>query len=520
MRPVGAACALALLAAPAAAQDRVVTKYWDQLEIGWPVPQEALDRTPRPAKVRLYAAVNRGPFEQAFERAADDLVPIPGRQPGFLYTAAGDGEVEFAVQLVYADGKTAPPTDRLQPLYRVVFDTRPPSATLSPAGQYGVEWTVADENLDPAGTKLECRWVGGDPRWHPVQPPRGGWAARDRYSWAGLARDGRTLEVRVTAEDKAGHKTSSRIVRLPAAGSTGFPRDDDATPRDRDRGTPPPADRDVPGQPQIIYANNPALTLKSKLVTVTRSGVRAIHLWMKEMSDGAGGEWKHVKEYPTTIEYGAADPAVELGYTVAKDGRYGFIVIPESGAGKKDPNPRPAAPPQYLVEVDTKAPYVKVTNVTVAPGGAAGPRVEIEWEAVDPNLMTEPIVLEWASGPQAEKWFPIAEKLPNSRRYVWEVSDKQPYKFVVRARAVDKATNTATHVYDKEVNIDLDRPSATIEAVRPGPGGAAGVAPAPAPAAGGNRPTTPPAAPPSRDPAPAGPSPGLVVPSPLGPTRN
>ena len=63
-------------------------------------------------------------------------------------------------------------------------------------------------------------------------------------------------------------------------------------------------------------------------------------------------------------------------------------------------------------------------------------------------------------------------RLPNSRRYIWEVPEKTPYKFYVRVRATDKATNTGDDIYAKEVIIDLDKPSATIEYVKPAGGSA------------------------------------------------
>lgn len=479
MRRFAVFAAVALAAPAAIAQDRVPTKYWPSLEIGFPVPAEALqarDGRPKPDKLRLYAATGRGKWEQVNERSADDLQPIPDRPKGFLYTARGDGEEEFAVQLVYPDGTVSPTTEKLRPDFRIIFDTRPPAVTLLPKGRFGVEWSIQDDNLDAAQSVLEVRYAG-DTRWFPVRSPRSGWADRDSYTsanWSGLDREGRGLEVRMTARDKAGIAASSRIVRLPNTGDVGRTRDDDdlrprvgSTNVQPDRGD----GRDVPGQPQIEYSNKPSLTLRAKLNTVTRSGVKAVHLYVKELTESASGEWKYAHETKCNVEYKAADPVVPIIYNAPKDGRYGFIVIPESGAGQKEPAPRPSAPPQYLVEVDTKPPEVKLTNVLVSPG-AGGPRVEFEWKVRDPNLMREPITLEWAESKEGPwKLITDGDKLPNAGRWVWNVPDTQPYKFFVRIRAVDLATNSGTDVYPKEVNIDLDRPSATIEGVKPGGGG-------------------------------------------------
>ena len=57
---------------------------------------------------------------------------------------------------------------------------------------------------------------------------------------------------------------------------------------------------------------------------------------------------------------------------VTADGLYGFIVIPVNGADRKADDPRRTDPAQFLVEVDTKKPEVKVHTVRVSPGGATG----------------------------------------------------------------------------------------------------------------------------------------------------
>ena len=193
------------------------------------------------------------------------------------------------------------------------------------------------------------------------------------------------------------------------------------------------------------------LQVRTKLTHVTRSGISKVHLYVKDLSAGSNGEWKLEKTQTCDIKFEATDTSVEIAYVAPKDGRYGFIVIPESGVGRREAEPRASAPPQHLVEVDTVKPNVKIRTVTVSPGGTIGPRVEIEWDADDRNLMPDPIVLEYASTKDAITWTSIAEKIPNSRRYVWEVSDKTMFKLYVRARATDKATNVGEHTYDRSI---------------------------------------------------------------------
>lgn len=455
------------LCGPALAQDR--TRYSPQLDIGFPVPAEVKDLNPRPAKLRLYSSVNRGAFAQVSERGIDDLAPIAGRRPGFQYSARSDGEEEFAVQLVYADGTVNPSVEKLRTEFRVIFDTRPPAVSLASDGAATVSWNAQDENLDADAIKLECRWQNGDATWHAVPKPRAGFAARDRYTWANLARENRVLEVRVSAKDKAGHETSSRIVRLPSNGTD--PKEDVTPARGAERlpvgsGGGRLAD-DVPGQPQIIYVNRKELTVKSKLQTVTRSGVQAVHLFSKTLTGSTSGTWQSVKKQTCDIRYQEPNPSIEIPFVAPDDGRYGFIVIPESGAGNRDRDPAPNAIAQHLVEVDTKPPVVKIRKTTPSPGGTTGTKLEIEWDADDLNMMTDPVVIEYATEKTSNQWVSIAERIPNSRRYVWEVPEKTPFKIFVKVRATDKATNTGEAVTAEAVVIDLDKPSAVIEHVRP-----------------------------------------------------
>lgn len=453
---------LALVCTFAATASAQTPKYWPQHEIGFPVPQSVLDMTPRPVKLRLYAAGPNGRFERVSELPADRLQPIPNRRSGFQYTARGDGEEEFAVQLVYADGTASPNEDKLRAEFRVIFDTRPPSVNLQSLGTTGVQWNVTDENLDPAGVVLECRWASADGTWHKVASRE--FSARDEYSWKDLGRE-RTLEVRLRARDKAGHEAVSRIVRLPDPAGGGR-RDLDAFPLNAPAGSGRDLDAFPNDQTNIVYVNRRDMTVRSKLTHITRSGVSKLHLYVKDYGSGSSSEWKFDKTQPCDIRYDSGDSTVEIPFVAPKDGRYGFIVIPESGVGRREPEPRPGTPPQHLVEVDTVKPIVKIRSVNVTPGGAIGPRMEIEWDADDRNLMPDPIVLEYAADKDALTWHSIAEKIPNSRRYVWEVSDKTLFKLYVRARATDKATNVGEHVYDQPVIVDLDKPSATIDNIR------------------------------------------------------
>ena len=133
--------------------------------------------------------------------------------------------------------------------------------------------------------------------------------------------------------------------------------------------------------------------------------------------------------------------------------------------------------PSLWVVVDTTKPVVKITSVRVLPGNRS-PLVEITWEATDANLMPQPVSLEWSPDKTATKWNEIKyrlDNLPGSHmgRYTWEIPDENLWKFWIRARAVDKASNTGEAIWDKEVIVDLEQPSSTIVKVRGGNSNAA-----------------------------------------------
>jgi hypothetical protein len=455
--------------APAPAADDVI--YWPRREITFPVPVEKIQSmSPRPTKLRFYASPPRGKWEVVDERTPDALEVLDREKNrrGFRYTSPADGEYEFASQYVYAGGDEQPPRSELTAQYRVVFDTRPPVVRIAAVGRSGVEWDIRDDNLHPDGVELQVRWVGQS-KWVPRSPKS--FSSRDSYTWSDLTTR-QPLEVRILARDRAGHEGVSQVVTLPTTGSGGGL--DTGDPILRNPGGVDPAPRgttrggsgfgnpdDFPVQPQIEYANTRSLTVESRLTRVTRSGVKSANLWMNE----GKGAWHFEKSQPLDITAATIDPLVKIPYDVKADGLYGFIVIPVNGAGGKQDDPKRDDPPQFLIEVDTVRPVVKVTGHKVSPGGAVGPRVELDWTATDKNLMTEPVLIEYSE--DKLDWKPVhAGKLSNAGRYAWEVEDKNLWKFFVRVRAVDKAGNTGEALYEKEITVDTDVPAARIEKVQ------------------------------------------------------
>jgi len=441
--------------------------FWPHRTVGIPVDTERIGKLPnKPSALQLYYSVNRSAFQKGPKLPPDTMQQLDGGKRGFLFTAERDGDYEFTVQFVYPDGSTSPRTDELSPQQRIVIDATPPSVRIQPSNN-GVEWRTTDENPDTAGVSLQCKWPTS-PEWTTVTERA--FRANDNYAWK--LPPGKVLEVRVLARDRAGNEGVSPVVRIPpdAATGVGFPKGPAAD--------WPVSNPNLPA-PRIDYVNTLKFDVDYGIQRMGRSGIQAAHLFVLKSQ----GSWELVKRFPVRLMPGDKEQSLTLPYETKEEGTYGFFVLPESGAGKKADDPRKEDSPMVYVVVDTTPPYVQINGVQVKKGGARGPLVEITWKAADPNLMPQPISLEWSLDAKATKWNEIKYRLDNnltrdSGRYAWEVPDENLWKFYVRIRAVDKASNTGEHIWGQrdadgkntpaEVIVDLDTPSATINRVRGG----------------------------------------------------
>jgi len=445
--------------------------YWPHRTVGIPVNvAEIAKLSNKPTDLQLYYAVNGGAFQKGPKLGLNNMQSLDGGKKGFLFNAERDGDYEFAVQFLYSDGTANPRTDELSAQQRIIVDTTVPSVKIY-ASNNGVEWVATDENLDPRGITLQCKWPTSR-EWTNVTDRA--FRTADRFAWR--LDPGKVLEVRVLAKDKAGHETVSPVVRVPpdAATGAGFPRTSSGnTGQDwvgGGGGSSLPAAR-------IDYVNTLKFDVDYAIEQMGPSGVKAAHLFVRKNQ----GDWMLAKNQSVNLRPSDKEQSISIPYEAKEEGTYDFYVIPESGAGKRAPDPRRGDPAMLHVVVDTTAPYVQITGVQVRPGGARGALVEINWEVADPNLMPNPISLEWSLDAKASKWNEIKYRLSNTSqttgRFTWEVPDPDLWKFYVRARAVDRASNTGEHIWgqnsDKtkppqEVIVDLVNPTGGIKGVRGG----------------------------------------------------
>lgn len=465
-------------------------KYWPLAKISFPVDLAQFNQlNPKPVSIRFYAAPVNGKFTLVSNRKPSELDEIidtkdPAATPrrGFTYTAVSDGEEEFAVQYEYGDNSLTPV--KLSPQFRIKFDTRPPGVKAVASGVNGIRWQVEDDNLVRESIRVEGRYVG-NVQWEFLNT--GELKADDSFKWN--IPQGKTLEVRVYARDRAGHENRSAPIKL----GDGSGKADDRKPGGGAAPTPPGSFGDpvkspsvgktgygglddLPvNRPKIEYMNTNKLRVSSKVTHITRSGVKAAQLFVLEPTSGA--DWKAAgkKEGLTIIpDSPDADRIVSIDYEAPRDGLYGFVLQPISGAGTKQDDPRAGDTPQYLVYVDTTQPEFSIKRVAVTGGGLNGPLVEIEWDAKDTGsgFHPEPIILEYSEDGQKWKNIVAAKTTANTGRYTWEIVDKKLWKFFVRGSATDMAGNTklVTHSDDKNqmipVMVDLDKPSGNVDNIQ------------------------------------------------------
>ncbi len=457
---IGVVAGFAMMPAAQPQDDGVQPYFWPHRSIGIPVDVKRIGELPnKPTDLQLYYAVNRGAFQKGSKLPLNNMQQLEGGKRGFLFSADRDGDFEFTVQFVYSDGSVSPRADELTPQQRIVIDTTPPLVKIYPSNN-GVEWVATDDNLDARGITLQCKWPTST-EWSTVTDRA--FRATDRFAWQ--LQPGKVLEVRLLSRDRAGNEGLSPIVRIPPDGATGvgFPR-----PSAAGQEWLGGAGSNLP-QARIDYVNTLKFDVDYSIQRMGRSGIQAAHLF--SLRDQ--GKWEAVKRFPMQLNASDKEQTLSLPFEAKDDGTYGFYVIPESGAGRRAEDPKREDTPMVYVVVDTKAPYVKITGVQVKPGGTRGPLVEVTWESADPNLMPQPISLEWSPDKSATKWNEMKYRLDNNLtkttgRFTWEVPDEKVWKFWVRARSVDKASNTGEFIWPQEVMVDLEQPSASIERVRGG----------------------------------------------------
>jgi hypothetical protein len=154
---------------------------------------------------------------------------------------------------------------------------------------------------------------------------------------------------------------------------------------------------------------------------------------------------------------------------------YGFIVAVKSKAGLARPAPKSGEPPQVRVELDATVPQAQLFGPVPDPNQPNS--LVLSWSAVDRNLASDAITLEWAERKEGP-WTLIADKLPNASAsgtlppqvtgsYVWQLPERMPSRVFLKLTVRDNAANIAEAKADKPVLIDLSVPETRSVVVSP-----------------------------------------------------
>src|SRR5579871_3046128 len=366
----------------------------------------------------------------------------------FYVTVPSDGWYNFIVQTRDAGGVVTPADlHNAPPNIRVCVDTLKPVIEVLESVQAAgpepslptIHWKIVDENLKEIWA--DYRAVGSNdwvPLFLEVKPEgRHTW----KPSWPG------ELEVRMQAVDKAELKSDVRYLRLRAA--------------DNVTRMPPPKEPDAG---KVIYVKSKTFQLDYALdeQTVGPSQVASVDIW--KLRPGQG--WKKCPEQ------GMAKGPAKV--TVESSGRWGFRLIPRSGVGLAEPDPRPGDTPDIWVEVDDKAPQVKVRNVTVTPEPDGTGYLTVYWQADDAFLRSMPITI-FLAPPNSEQWKPIASDLPNTGNWKQrtDILEKEGFVFQIKVEAIDEAGNVGSAKWGDVVKVDLKIPRIRNKSIEVKPDGSA-----------------------------------------------
>jgi hypothetical protein len=388
----------------------------------------------------------------------------------FFFQTDHDGVFSFIVQTRDRAGVLAPPDFRDVPpgvRIRVHVDTQKPIIRLKAAKLEGwsaaIDWEIEDENFDDV--RADYRSVNGG-EWYPLLLPR---EAKKVYGWVPAI--GGKLEVRLQARDKAGNVAEPCLVTVE--------------PDPQSAKNPPPAEGSGgKGASEVKYVRSKQFQLTYELdnESLGPSGVKSVDIWkMRE-----GGPWQKCREV------GEKDKTAVM-VTVESAGRWGFRLIPRSGVGLAEPDPRPGDRPDLWVEVDEQKPRVEINRLLVGRGAEDAGKLTVSWTASDKFLAARPIAIFYRGGEQ-DQWKEVARDLPNTGSYTFKSPD-QLYQLYIRVTAIDEAGNEGQAESKEPVKVDLKVPRIKQIHVQPGAGDPQSRSPSPAPSQDMLLPGSPPSPP-------------------------
>lgn len=467
---------------------------------------------PRSLQAVLYVSGDRGANWHNYQTQ-----PIDGGK--FSFRAGADGEFWFAVRTKVGPQALELPQDLVAEL-RVIVDRQPPTvdftATHEPSSAIRLAWRTSDEIGALGKIRFEARSATTG-AWTPVVLPGPPLMATGSVTWQYPATSP-PLAVRAIVTDQAGNETiTEREIANPhvapnrtpyqrldpgqapvdppaflpgqsattevqiterrpsSEGTEGTPETGITIPNAGGAATVMPSPESMMPGPQSAdstWTPSPAPTPPAPDSGVTRAsrsrkfqldyviendtvdGVHRVEVWY---TTDNGQNWMH---------YGDdEDRQSPMVAEVPNDGLYGFRLLVQSREGLVAAPPRSGDTPDVWVRVDATPPVAKITAARFGRGQDAAV-LEIQWEARDAALESNPITLQFGESPTGP-WRKVASHLPNSGEYDWRYDDRVPALFYLRLEVVDTAGNAAVDILTTPIRRDGFAPQGRIRAVRP-----------------------------------------------------
>jgi len=204
------------------------------------------------------------------------------------------------------------------------------------------------------------------------------------------------------------------------------------------------------------------------------SGISKAEVWITRDDGKTWQKWSETEkvESPVTVDLATRNnPQVE--------GVYGLKIVLLSGAGLSKGPPISGDVPDMRFDVDLTPPVVKIYEPIPDPNQKD--TLILRWQAVDRNLASDPITLEWAEQ-QDGPWNPIvgeesgaplsasapaaAKRLPNSGQYSWRLPANFPtHRVYLRVTAKDVAGNIGEVRSPHPILVDMNKPVAHIHGI-------------------------------------------------------
>lgn len=474
-------------------------------------------------ELMLYVSPDQGQTWQQY------VVGTPDKDTHFTFNAQADGVYWFNMVVVDKAGRREPPDlYKAAPALKVLFDTKKPVVSMTKAEREGndvvVGWKILENNPDWSKFKIEYSTNGRE--WINVSV-RAEKEGTQKFSVGSAG----AVTVRMSVSDVVGQvgeaskevpavvlakSPAPMMAEIPAVGggmSDLIAGPDRRVPRlmtePTGMDTPPsmnttfPPAPGSPGAPMLppveapapmnvvappptpavtpkmeVGVSTPILNLPpAQVINLTSfkmayevedkgpSGVGKAEVWITRDDGKTWRQWSvHEKpESPLLIEVNKnSNPTIE--------GIYGIKVVLFSGAGLARETPKSGEAPDLRVDVDVTPPIVKIYEPV--PDNTQKDTMILRWQAVDRNLATDPITLEWADNPRGP-WIPIAtsdtigasggvaKRLANTGTYAWKLPANFPtHRVYLKVTARDVAGNVSEATTAQPILVDLNKPSA------------------------------------------------------------